>query len=346
MLTIKTLKFKRHRTGLVAFIAVLVLIIGTLFGSIIWYNSSLKPVSANAEARLFVVDEGSSAKIIAENLKALNLIKSQRAFLFYLDSKNYKNKLQAGTYKFSGAMSSQQIALKLARGDVDTNWLTILPGKRLDQIKQEFISSGYSSSEVNAAFDASNYKDHTLLANAPAGATLEGLLYPDSFQKDNNTPASAIVREAMDELESKITPEINNGFAVQGLNTYQGIILASIVLQESGSSGVQPTVAQVFLSRLKQGMMLGSDVTAFYASALAGISPSVQINSPYNTRIHSGLPPGPIGNVNESALGAVAQPSNTDYLFFVAGDDGVVHFSYTEAEHEAAIKQYCKQLCQ
>jgi UPF0755 protein len=86
-------------------------------------------------------------------------------------------------------------------------------------------------------------------------------------------------------------------------------------------------------------------VTAFYAAGQAGQGQTLGVDSPYNTRLHTGLPPGPIGNFSASALSAVAHPSNTDYLFFVAGDDGKIHFSHTEAEHEQNIKQYCTKAC-
>jgi len=93
-------------------------------------------------------------------------------------------------------------------------------------------------------------------------------------------------------------------------------------------------------------MKLESDPTAFYASALAGVPRGLAIESPYNTYLHLGLPPGPIGNVTKNALKAVAHPANTDYLYFVAGDDGVVHFTHSLAEHEEATRKYCTKLCQ
>jgi len=92
-------------------------------------------------------------------------------------------------------------------------------------------------------------------------------------------------------------------------------------------------------------MSLGSDVTARYGSILAGREPSLTYDSPYNTLLHKGLPPTPISNVSASSLNAVAYPANTDWLFFVAGDDGVTHFSKTLDEHEALAKQYCHKLC-
>jgi UPF0755 protein len=171
-------------------------------------------------------------------------------------------------------------------------------------------------------------------------------LYPDSFQKQANTPAATIVRESLDEMQSHLTNDVIAGFTAQGLTPYQGVVLASIVLGESGDAEIQPTVAQVFLLRIKQGMMLQSDVTPNYAADIANKPRSLSIESPYNTYLHTGLPPGPISNVTSSALKAVAHPSNTDYLYFVAGDDNKVHFSRTVAEHESLVKQYCSKKCQ
>lgn len=242
-------------------------------------------------------------------------------------------------------MSSQQIAEAIANGYIDRNWITILPGKRLDQIKQIFKGVGYSQTEVDSAFDVSNYSTEPLVANLPAGGTLEGLLYPDSFERASDTPVKVIIKESIEEMEAKLTPAIVSGFAAQGISTYQGLTLASIVYQEAGDAADEPTVAQVFLLRLQKGIMLGSDVTAFYAAALVGQGQTLGVDSPYNTRLHTGLPPGPIGNFTDTALKAVANPSKTDYLFFVAGDNGVLHFSHTEAEHERAIKQYCTKAC-
>jgi UPF0755 protein len=92
-------------------------------------------------------------------------------------------------------------------------------------------------------------------------------------------------------------------------------------------------------------MDLQSDVTAFYGAILAGQPPSVSYDSSYNTYLHPGLPPGPISNVSQSSLNAVAHPANTTWLYFVAGDNGTVYFSQTAQQHQAQVEEYCKQLC-
>ena len=242
-------------------------------------------------------------------------------------------------------MSTPKIVDKMVNGDVSKDLLTIPPGKTIEQIRQVFKQAGYNDAELDIAFSPVTYAGHPALASLPAGATLEGYLYPDSFQKTATTPPTTIVRASLDEMQRHLTPDIINGFSAQGLNTYQGITLASIVYAESGDASSEPTVAQVFLLRLKQGIALGSDVTAFYASNKAGAGKTLGVDSPYNTRIYPGLPPGPIGNFTDIALKAVAHPSNTDYLFFVAGDNGTIHFTHTQAEHEQAIKEYCTKEC-
>ena len=204
-------------------------------------------------------------------------------------------------------------------------------------------------------FDPGTYNGEPILNYLPVNASLEGMLYPDSFQKEADTPASTIVRESLEEMQSHLTPSIIKGFAAEGLSVYQGITLSSIVYKESGSPTYEPTIAQVFLSRLKQGIALGSDVTAIYGAVNDGVNLpnnvdqagviAVNHDSPYNTRLHTGLPPGPISNMTDDALKAVAAPSSTNYLFFVNGSDCVIHFAQTEAEHEQNIQKYGDTAC-
>jgi UPF0755 protein len=335
------------KRALTIILVIIIILGGGLVSLRVWYQHNLSAVSSSAQSQYFTVTSGSSLHQIAVKLKNANLIRNTRSFETYVRSNELHDKLQAGTYSFSPNMSVQQIVKKMVDGDVSRNLITILPQKRLDEIKQAFAKAGYSSSEIDSAFDPATYKDHPALASLPAGASLEGYLYPDSFEKQADTPARVIVRESLDEMQKYLTQDIINGFAAHSLNTYQGLTLASIVAQETDDPTYQPIVAQVFYTRLAKGMTLGSDVTAFYASAIKGINPpSLGVDSPYNTRIYVGLPPGPISNMTFGALQAVAHPATTDYLYFVAGDDKKLHFSHTEAEHQDAIKKYCTKECQ
>lgn len=334
------------RSGPLIFGVLLIVIAGGFFAAHSWYNRNLAAVDPDStQTQYFTVVSGSTVHDIASDLKKADLIRSQQAFVAYVRGKELFDQLQAGSYSFNRSMSTPQIVAKMVNGDVAKGLITIPSGKTLGQIREVLKKAGYNDAELDIALSPVTYAGHPVLASLPKGQTLEGYLYPDSFQKIATTPPTAIVRQSLDEMQQHLTSDVLAGFSAQGLSEYQGITLASIVYAESGSPQSEPIVAQVFLSRLKQGMPLGSDVTAFYAAQQAGQGKSLGVDSPYNTRIHSGLPPGPIGNFTDIALKAVAHPSNTDYLYFVAGDDGTIHFSHTEAEHEQAISKYCQKLC-
>jgi UPF0755 protein len=146
-------------------------------------------------------------------------------------------------------------------------------------------------------------------------------------------------------MGARLTPQIRQAFSAAGLTVHEGVILASIVEQEVDSDYDRARVAQVLLKRYRAGIRLQADPTAFYEARMKGDRPTVTYDSPYNTYLHTGLPPGPIGNVSESSLQAAAFPAQTDWLYFVSGDDGRTHFSKTLEKHQELTRRYCKKLC-
>jgi UPF0755 protein len=314
----------------------------TVFG---YYMVSLRPVSGEKTSQEITIPEGATMTQIAHSLDEAGLIRHWWAFEWYVHLRDGERYLLAGTYVLSPSQSTPDIASMLTHGKVSTKLVVILPGQRLDQIRQSLIDQGFSDASVDAALEPTQYESLPVLADKPAGASLEGYLYPDSFEKNSATTATDIVKDSLTQMSKQLTHDRKAGFAKQGLTTYQAITLASIVEKEAVTSTDRAQVAQVFLSRLRNGMTLGSDVTAFYGSKLAGAGNSVSYDTPYNTRLHLGLPPTPISNISAVSLDAVAHPSATNWLYFVAGDDGVVHFSKTLAEHERLTEEYCKKLC-
>jgi UPF0755 protein len=322
----------------------LVLVLATLA---VWhfYHENLKPVSSDTTAQSITIASGATPTQIAGLLHTKGVIRNAWTFEAYVRHEGVGADLQAGTYNLSPSQSVQDIVGQLTHGKVTTQLVTVLPGQRLDQIKQALINDGFSESDVTAALQPTQYESSAALVDKPAGNSLEGYLYPDSFQRTSATSATSIVQESIAEMQKHLTPEIRAAFAKEGLSTYQGIILASVVTEEVNTPSDRAQAAQVFLKRLSVGMPLGSDVTAMYGSRLNGKGTSLSYDSPYNTLIHTGLPPTPISNVNDSALQAVAHPASTDWLYFVTGDDGVTHFSSTLQQHEAYTAQYCHKLC-
>jgi len=329
-------------------IALVVLFFVSVVGIREYYYANLKPVSSNSNAKTIILAVPSGATIaqIGNLLAQRHLIRSSWVFDWYVHSANLSSKLEAGTFALSANNSVQHIANVIASGHVAEGVVTILPGKTLAQIKQSLINDGFSVANVTAALNPSLYSNLPIIADKPASVnTLEGLLYPDSFDKTSTTSASVIIRESLTEMGQHITPSMQKAFANEGLSVYQGITLASIVEQEVSKPSDRSQVAQVFLSRLKQGIPLGSDVTANYGAVINNQPPSLSYNSPYNTLLNPGLPPTPIGTVSDGSLNAVAHPANTNWLYFVTGDNGTTYFEQTLQQHNADTAQYCHKLC-
>jgi UPF0755 protein len=342
----RTLKRRRPLKRLLIAVLIVLVILGVITAVIRRsYDENLKPVSNSQAIELVTIKSGDSTSQIATQLYKAGLVHKTWVFEWYVRSREVRDELQAGTYALRPSESLPEIVGQLTKGKVATRLVTILPGQRLDQIKQALINAGFSPTDVDAALNPSQYASDPALVDKPVGNNLEGYLYPDSFQKTSATSAQSIIQESLDEMNQHLTPDLRAAFAAEGLNTYQGIILASMVGQEVSNANDQAQVAQVFISRLHSNIDLGSDVSAYYGAILAGQSPSVNYDSPYNTRLHSGLPPTPISNVNAQSLNAAAHPANTSWLYFVSGDDGKTYFSQTLQQQQANVAQYCHKLC-
>lgn len=310
------------------------------------YHQDLKPASASQKSKIVTVSQGSSVKQIADRLQDQGVIKSAWAFELYIHAHSLSTYLQAGTYALSPSQDVTGIVNILTSGKVTSKLVTILPGKRIDQIRTDLINDGFTPSSVDRALNPDLYADLPALTFKPASInSLEGLLWPDSFQKESNTDPSVIIRESLSEMGDHLTPSVQQAFASEGLTVYQGLTLTSIVQEEVNKFSDQQQVAQVFLSRLKTNMPLGSDVTAYYGSIETGQNPSLTYNSPYNTLIHTGLPPTPISTISAQALTATEHPAGTNWLYFVTGDNGTTYFSTTLAQHQQQTAQYCHKLC-
>lgn len=318
---------------------------GGAAGYRIWVQQQMKPLSSESRLEVVEIPAGATVQEIAKTLQEKKVIRSAQAFTTYVRNNGLMNQLKAGTYKLDASNSTQDIAVVISEGKVQEDLITILPGKRLDQIRQVFEKRGFSKEEIDVALDPATYKNNPALVSKPTAQSLEGYIYPESFKTSATTTPTSIVEQSLDEMAKVMTPELIEAWKTQGLTAHEAITLASIIEQEVATPSDRANVARVFLNRIKTGMMIQSDMTYKYAALKMGIAPNPTIDSPYNTYQNLGLPPGPISNVSKASLEAVAYPANNDYLFFVAGDDGVTRFSNTLEEHEALTKKYCVELC-
>lgn len=350
--TAKKNRKKHQHAGIKIFFGLLV---ATVLGALLltgWYLYALSPKTVKDTYSVVSIQPGDSASTIAGELEQKQVIKSALAFKIYIRLHNISG-LQAGEYRLSSKQSSSEIASILSSGKVTTVNILIPPGQRLDQIITILQDKGFAKEDIENALQ--NAREHPLLADVPNNAKLEGYLFADTYKVGPSTTADQLITLMLDTFEKRISEQTRNGLKNQGLTLNQGVILASIVQKEVADAKTQKTVAQVFLKRYKEGKALGSDVTSLYGAfndginlpsgAAAAAAVAIAHDSPYNTRKTVGLPPTAISNFNISALEAVANPSATNYLFFVAGDNGVTYFANTLEEHEANVAKYCQKGC-
>jgi UPF0755 protein len=345
---------------LITGLTIVALIIICLISIFVWFQIQLSPAGNDIhEFKKITIAENSTSTQISKQLQDQKIIRSSLVFDIYVKLSNDGSKLQAGTYRLSPADSTPEIIDHFTKGSVDQYDITFYPGSTLVDntskpvTKKQDVTSvlrqaGYTESEISAAFrDTYNTPDDQILfTGKPAGSDLEGYIYGDTYAINDGASVHEIIQKALDKFYSVVKD--NNliaSFASHKLNLFQGIILASIVQREANTTSDQRQVAQVFYSRLSVGMMLGSDVTYQYIADKMGVARDPNLDSPYNTRRFTGLPPGPIAAPGLSALQAVASPASGDYLYFLAGDNGVMYFANTQAEHDANISKYCKINC-
>ncbi|HEV7951930.1 MAG TPA: endolytic transglycosylase MltG [Candidatus Saccharimonadales bacterium] len=323
-----------------------------------WYLLALRPVSGDEAKRVNVsITSGSSPSQIGEQLQNEKVIRSKVAFNVYTRLQNVGGKLQAGNFSLSPANSTAEIVASLTSGEAEQFNITFYPGATLNiastsadktpSHRQVLQKLGYSDDEITEAFNASYAAEYPLLfSDKPATADLEGYVYGQTYRIASGSSVKQILMRTFDEYETQI--KANNlveMYKAHGLSLYEGITLASIIQREVSRPEDQKQVAQVFYKRLAIGMQLGADATFVYAAGQLNVAPSVDLDSPYNTRKYNGLPPGPISSPGLGALQAVAAPAAGDYLYFVSGDDGKNYFSHTLEEHEAKTAEYCRANC-
>ena len=333
--------FKRK---LLIIVGITALVLPLLFLALVsqWYSSQLLPRGGEQDI-VFTIEQGQASGAIGRNLEEQGIIKNQRAFSWYVGREGVRNKLQAGSYLLSPSMSTQEIVEKLANGETSRKKVRIPAGFRLAQIEELLTEAGFEQTDVAEAM--AKFRDHKALQFAPNTADLEGYLLPDTYLGGLTAPVEDFLQLSLNEFEKLWTDQRLAAIDEQGLTPHEAVILASIVQKEADDPDIQKQVAQVFLKRLREGIPLGADPTFLYAAAILGVKPSTTLDSPYNTRVYKGLPPGPISNFNPSALEAVANPADGDFLYFVAGDDGTVYFTKTLAEHQEKTRKYCIENC-
>lgn len=355
-LTVQTLK-------IVSILAVAILIIA---GSKAGFDYALGQVAdpRAGEKVPFQVTQDDSGDSVAARLADADLIRIPSLFTTNL---RFAGNLLPGDYTLERGMSVNEIidqitdhsGTEVAVSSTDAvpsaspTEAQIIENQRMEQDAQTYADAGLTGGAD--AFMNAVAQDYTesfpFLAGRPAGATLEGYLFPATYSVTSALTPEDAVFQMLTTFDQRFTQELRDQAAAANLTMHQVVTLASIVEREVQAPAERPTVAAVYLNRLKAGMTLDADPTVQYVIGTAAdwwpvLEPnqpkSPEAQSPYNTYVNKGLPPGPICSPSYDSIYAVLNPDPVDYLYFVAKNDGSGEhaFATTLDEQTANINTY------
>lgn len=293
--------------------------------------------------RFFEVEKGQGAGRIAARLEAAGLISSARLFKLYLHWQGPSFRLQAGEYLFDHPLSLTQISEKLHRGDVYLHKITIAEGLTLSEVAEQVATRNFGSRDRLLELMG---RPETISAIDPEARNLEGYLFPETYLLEKGTTEEVIVESMVQQFLKNWSLERQRRARRLGLSVRQVVTLASLIEKETNRPDERRLISAVFHNRLQRNMTLDCDPTVIYAVRLVkeydGIlhRSDLQLDSPYNTYLYPGLPPGPIANPGLAAIDAALDPAPTDYLFFVSANDGSHVFSGNYRDHRRAVVRY------
>lgn len=337
--------------------AILVASIAIGAGSYFYIKSALKPVDPQDKTPVHIsIPIGSSVNEIADLLEKKRLIKSATVFLYYAKFKNHVN-LQAGEYDLNRSMPMEKIIEVLKTGKVTEKGglkLTIPEGTQITQIAAIIAEkTGYKKEDVLKQLNDRAYLEHLMqkypkvlskdIFNKNIRYPLEGYLFPATYSfKEKKPPISDIIEEMLKKTE-EVLAKYETYRKATNMPVHQLLTMSSLIEEEATKKADREKIASVFYNRLRAGMPLQTDPTVLYALGKHKDRVSykdLEVQSPYNTYIHKGLPPGPISNSGEMSIKAALEPAKTDYFYFLATPAGDVIFTKTLAEHNRQKEKY------
>ncbi len=301
---------------------------------------SLAPIVADGPVSLFRVERGASLGGVAQNLEARGLVRSALSFSLLARYRKLAGELRVGEYWLSASFSAEETLDRIVSGRVATFAVSLPEGLTAVQVGERLAAEGLTDA---VAFHAAVTAPQTAAALGVEGETLEGYLFPETYQLPHGLSADELAKVLVDQFLI-VWREIEPQARAQKLSMREVVTLASIVEKETAATVERPQIAAVFRNRLQRGMRLETDPTVIYG--ISDFDGNLRrrdledTSNPYNTYVIAGLPPGPIANPGADALRAVVNPDATDYLFFVSKNNGTHAFSKTYREHLLAVDQY------
>lgn len=298
------------------------------------------PLNISPSAQDVTIKPNSGLKSIAQQLVDQHVIKSKWPFIILAKALNKETYLQAGEYTLNKNVNPYQLILSLNHGKATQGGVTFIEGKTFKQMKQRLAKN----KAIKTTIDGMSEKEiMALVGNGEKRA--EGLFFPDTFYFDRETEDVVILKRSYAMMQSKLqTAWESRAAGLPYKNSYEALIMASIVEKETGKASERKTIAGVFINRLRIGMRLQTDPTVIYGMGDAYNGnirrKDLLTDTPYNTYTRAGLPPTPIAMPGMAAMEAALHPEKTKALYFVGKGDGSHAFSSSLAEHNRAVVKY------
>ena len=318
--------------------------------SAIWiYRDLHTPIKHTKQGHYVEIPRGSSPTAVVTKLAAEGIIKHKWPFILYLKFNSNGSQLKAGDYDFPSPISPLGVFARLRTGEQRLIRLTIVEGwTRWDISNAMFKIPELQLTDAAAALPLMN--NVSLISDLdPTATNLEGYLFPDTYDFPPDTKPTAVVAIMVKRFRKEWKPESSQRASTLKLSTREVVTTASLIETEAKLSEERPLVASVIYNRLEIGMPLAVDSSVIYASKLEGkwrndgkvYKSDVDRRSPYNTRLRTGLPPGPIASPGKSSLEAALNPAQTDYLYYVrepSRNDGAHNFYSNEKDFGLGVR--------
>jgi UPF0755 protein len=313
----------------------------------ILYQRFDRPYQGYEAAEQFVeLNPGDGTQVIGRKLVEAGVVRDRVTFRLATWLTGTARRLKAGEYRFDRPMTASEVVGLIARGEAYLRSITFPEGLTIREMAAIYQSRGFGPAHqfVDAAANTALVADLD-----PSARTLEGYLFPETYRLARRAGAPELVSMMAERFHQVFALDLREAAARHGLTVRQAVTLASLVEKESAEAGERPTVAGVYLRRLRIGMALQCDPTVIYALELAGryqgnlTRDGLLFDSPYNTYRYPGLPPSPIASPGRSSLEAAARPLDEGYLYFVSRNDGSHEFARTLDEHNRNVYKYQKR---
>lgn len=322
-------------------IVAFLLVVSAAGAAFFWRAMTVPYKGYDDETVRFEVKKGAGTSAIMKRLQRSGILRDDFFPTIYLKTLRRGASLKAGIYEFKGELSPIEVLDKLIAGDVILRTVTVREGLDRFAIAELMADAGFGTREewLKITADPEPIRDVD-----PDAESLEGFLFPDTYRLTPGTSPRVVVTMMLDNFRKQFGDEL--AYITSGLTVHQTVTLASVVETEARLDQERPVVASVYLNRHRKGMPLQADPTVIYAMKLANRwngnirRNDLKIDSPYNTYVTRGFPPGPIANPGLASLRAAASPASTQYLYFVSRNDGSHVFSTTLAEHNRNVQQF------